>query len=86
MIKEYRKSRKLTQAQLGEMAGVARSTVAWCERYENEKVSPTIQDLQAFIRHSIAYENIAKAYSRPAIVETKPKLSFFARLWRWLRW
>lgn len=85
MIKEYRQLRKLTQARLGEMAGVARSTVAWCERYENEKVSPTIQDLQAFIRHSIAYENIAKAYSRPAIVETKPKLSFFARLWRWLR-
>lgn len=86
MIKEYRLKRKLTQKQLGELAGVARSTVGWCENNEYKKNSATIDSLQKFIKRSIAYEKIAKSYSRPAIIETKPKLSFFARLWRWLRW
>ena len=85
MIREYRKSRGLTQKQLGVLAGVARSTVSWCERNEH-KESANTADLKKYIRRAMAYEGIAELYSKPAIIETKPKSSFFARLWRWLKW
>lgn len=83
MIKEYRKLNRLSQQRLGEMANMPRQTVGWCERNEY-KMSPQVQLLRQYIKHAYAYKKVSEAYRKP-MVETKPSLSFFARLWRWLK-
>ena len=78
MIRQYRKRNKITLKELSVRTQIPVTTVHWCERNE-EKMSKSVKAILSYIRRERACKKICAEYSKPALIETKP------RFWRWLR-